>query len=86
MVFMMDILYYSGLVVLDILFLLKYEYYKREEEIKELLEGLINNVVYFMIGMLFVKLIWEYFPFKFIYDKLCSEEEDEDEESEDDNN
>ena len=39
-----------------------------------------------MIGMLLVKLVCEYFPFKFIYDKLCSEEEDESNESENENN
>ena len=50
-----------------------------------MLEGLITIVVYFMIGMLVLKLVWEYFPFKFIYGKLCYEEEGEDEEGEDDN-
>ena len=72
-VFMMDILYYSALVVLDLLFLMKYEYFKKDQEAKELLEGLITILVYFMIGLLIAKLAWEYFPFKFIYHKLCSE-------------
>ena len=84
-VFMMDTLYYSGLVLLDLLFLLKYEYYKNDREIKQLLEELIANVVYFMIGMLILKLVWEFSPFKFIYHKLCSEEEDENNGSNDEN-
>ena len=46
---------------------------------KELLEELITNVVYFMIGMLLIKLVWEYFPFKFFKNQLCFEKGDEDE-------
>ena len=81
-VFMMDMLYYSALVVLNLMLLMKYEYFKNDGNLKELLEELISIVVFFMIGLLFLKLIWEYFPFKLMKDNLCSEIDDE--ESEDD--
>ena len=47
-VFMMDATYSGCLVLLNVLFLLKYEYLKGEVEVENLMEEVITVVVYFM--------------------------------------
>ena len=60
--FMMDLTYYVSLVVLNVLMLYKYEYFKDDEVIKELLEEMITVVVYLMVSLILLKLVWEYVP------------------------
>ena len=75
-VFMMDACYYGCLILLDLLFLCKYEYFKRQEEVVELLEELITTVVYLMVGILILKFIYEGLPWDFLKQILFEEGED----------
>ena len=77
-VFMMDVSYSTCLMMLNILFLCKYKYFKGSKEIENLLEEVINVLVYFMLMTLLVKLVWESFPWSF----LCKPFQDEKEETE----
>ena len=77
-VFMMDVSYSTCLMMLNILFLCKYKYFKGSKEIENLLEEVITVLVYFMLMTLLVKLVWESFPWSF----LCNLFQDEKEETE----
>ena len=55
---MMDILYYSCLLLLNLLFLEKYLYFEKDLEVKILLEEVITTIVYFMVAILLVKFMW----------------------------
>ena len=57
-VFMMDASYYGCLILLNFLFLCKYEYFKGQEMVEELLEELITNFIYVLLGILIVKFVW----------------------------
>ena len=75
---MMDAIYSGCLLLLNVLFLLKYKYFKGSKEIENLLEEVISVMVYFMLMTLLVKLVWESFPWSF----LCKPFKDEKEETE----
>ena len=76
-VFMMDACYYGCLILLDVLFLCKYEYFKGQQERAELIEELITTVVYSMVGILILKFIYEGLPWGFFKKILFEDEEDE---------
>ena len=57
-VFMMDATYSGCLLLLNVLFLLKYEYYKGETEMENLVEEVITVIIYFMLMILLLKLVW----------------------------
>ena len=61
-VFMMDISYYSCLVILNLLFLCKYNYFKRDVELVNLTEEVISVIVHSMLTFLLLKFVWETFP------------------------
>ena len=77
-VFMMDATYSGCLVLLNVLFLLKYEYLKGEVEVENLMEEVITVVVYFMLMTLVVKLVWESFPWSFACGLFGESPEEED--------
>ena len=56
--FMMDMSYYGCLVMLNVLLLCKYEYFKEDEEMREMLEEVITVVIYVMIVLLMLKVVW----------------------------
>ena len=70
-IFIMDTTYYGCLVILNILPLCKYEYFKDDEIMKELLEEMITLMIYLMIIMLVLKIVWEYFPWSWLRKTLC---------------
>ena len=47
-VFMMDVSYYSGLMMLNVLFLCKYKYFDGSIQLTGLVEEVITIIVYFM--------------------------------------
>ena len=53
----MDASYYGCLIILNLLFLCKYEYFKGEEKLMELFEEVITILVYVMVSILVIKLI-----------------------------
>ena len=65
-VFMMDATYSGCLILLNLLFLLKYRYFKGEVELENLVEEVITVMIYFMLMTLLVKLLWECFPLSFV--------------------
>ena len=71
LVFMMDLSYYGSFVILDVLLLCKFEYYSENEDIRNFLENLITLLIYFLIGMLILKVIWEFIPWKSLKN-LCA--------------
>ena len=83
-VFMMDAGYYGNLVVLNMLILLKYHYYRKDEILTELLEEMITVVVHLMLLILAVKLAYESFPGSWLK-KLFDEKIEEGSEEEDTN-
>ena len=89
-VFMLDVGYYGNLILLDILILLKYHYYKNDEAAVGLLEEMITLVIYLMLMILTVKFVCESVPWGWLNKKLFDVEEDEgdedDEDEEDDEN
>ena len=76
-VFMLDVGYYGNLILLDILILLKYHYYKNDEAIVELLEETLASIIYLMLIILAVKFIYESVPWGWLKKKLFDVEEDE---------
>ena len=74
--FMMDTSYYGCLVMLNVLLLCKYEYFKEDEEMKELLEEVITVVIYVMIVLLVLKVVWEYIPWEWMRNLLCNSVKD----------
>ena len=56
--FMMDLSYYVSLMLLNVLILCKYEYFKDEMVMKELLEVVITVMVYWMMLLILLKLVW----------------------------
>ena len=79
-VFMMNSLYNSSLLCLNLLFLLKYRYFKGDTLVEEKLEELITTIVFFMVGVLCLKLVWETFPWNYCKKQFSSEDGDEDSE------
>ena len=75
--FMMDMSYYGCLVILNILLLCKYEYFKDDAVMKELLEEIITVVIYTMIILLIMKIIWEYIPWDWLRKSLCSDQKED---------
>ena len=65
----MDITYYECLIILDVLILLKHEYFKDEKDMQILLEEVTTVIVYMMIFLLLLKIFWEYFPWNSIKKK-----------------
>ena len=57
-VFMMDVGYYANLILLDILILLKYHYYKNDEAIVGLLEETLTSIIYLMLIILGIKFLY----------------------------
>ena len=53
----MDAGYYGCLIVLNLLFLCKYEYFKGELKVVELLEEAITILIYVMVSLLIIKFI-----------------------------
>ena len=82
-VFMMDVMYYSCLTILNFLFVCKYSYFEGDAPLEMLMEELIRNFIYFMLGILVIKFLWETFPAKWIYSKLFEVESDESENNND---
>ena len=75
-VFMMDATYSGSLILLNLLFLLKYRYFKGEEELESLVEEVITVMIYFMLMTLVLKLLWECFPLSFVSELLDPKAED----------
>ena len=75
---MLDVGYYGNLILLDILILLKYHYYKNDEAAVGLLEEMITLVIYLMLMILTVKFFCESVPWGWLNKKLFDVEEDED--------
>ena len=80
-VFMLDVGYYGNLILLDILILLKYHYYKNDEAIiVGLLEEMITLVIYSMLVILGIKFVFESVDWGWLKKKFFDVEEDEDDE------
>ena len=75
--FMMDLSYYVSLMLLNVLILCKYEYFKDEMVMKELLEVVITVMVYWMMLLIVLKLVWEYIPWSYLRNTFCSSKEDD---------
>ena len=72
----MDATYSGSLILLNLLFLLKYRYFKGEEELESLVEEVITVMIYFMLMTLVLKLLWECFPLSFVSELLDPKAED----------
>ena len=66
LIFMMDITYFFSLGIFDLLLLLKYEYFAKDEEIVTVIEEATTTMIYFMIGMTLLKLVWELVPWDLV--------------------
>ena len=68
---MMEMSYYGSLIMLNVLMLCKYEYFKDDGVMRGLLEEIITVVVYWMMILIIVKLVWEYVPWPILRSILC---------------
>ena len=70
-VFMMDATYSGCLIILNLLFLFKYRFYKGDMEMENLLEEMIIVIVFYMVILLLLKFVWETFPWSFLFNLFC---------------
>ena len=77
-IFFMDTIYYWSLIALNGLLLMKHHYYKADENVVNLAEELITTIVYLMVGLLMMKIAWEYSPIRWLIDKLTEYETEDD--------
>ena len=70
LVFMMDATYSGCLVLLNLLLLFKYEYFKGDAEMEHMLEEVITVMVCFMLATLLLKFVWETLPWAFLLNFL----------------
>ena len=77
---MMDITYSFSLAIFDLLLLLKYEYFAKDEELVTVVEEALTTMIYFMIGMTLLKLVWELVPWDILKALILCEVPDEEEE------
>ena len=57
-VFMMDVYYSFCILLVNILFLCKYRYFEKDQELQEICEELLTNILYFMLIVLSIKFVW----------------------------